>query len=184
MIKPHFLRTFGIILIFAALIISSCNSDSTKQKELALKEKELALKEKELSLKEKELQVQSKNKMASDSQINKTLIITPQGPASARAGATFSRNGELMFYFNIQSKKGKIIINGKPYTLTHQGNGGANVYKYTGSKVVIITSKCIWDTTVGGDCGYGSFSTVTVTLGKSSAQLQNIKVQDCPVLDL
>lgn len=110
------------------------------------------------------------------------LIVTPQKKEGALGRATFSKNGKTLFYFVSKSDKGKIIINGTNYLLKkllfRKGS-----YKISGDQVTIRTSKCKYNSDEGGDCAYGKFSTVSITVNCSSTTIKNVELPDCPDLE-
>ena len=79
-------------------------------------------------------------------------------------------------------KKGKIVINGTAYILTSLSIDRGGSYKLSGEQVVINTSKCRYRDE-GGDCVYGTFSTVTIMLNGVSKTIGNVELQDCPDID-
>jgi hypothetical protein len=110
------------------------------------------------------------------------LIITPQKKEGTLGQVTFSQNGKTLFYFVNKSKKGKIVINGTEYILKKLSfNNGT--YKISGDQVTISSSKCKYNTSEGGDCAYGIFSTISLTLNGISTTINNVELQDCPDIE-
>lgn len=175
----------GGTIIIASLIMVSCGQNSNKQKELELRERELILKEKELALKEnKILTKESLPHIDESTDKNFKLIITPQNIEGTLGQVTFQQNEKTLFYFKTKLQKGKIIINETVYVLNKLTfNSNKCSYKISGDQIKITTSNCKYDEEEGGDCAYGKFSSVSITLNDKSTTLYNIKLQDCPEMD-
>ena len=110
------------------------------------------------------------------------LILTPQKKEGTLGQVTFSKNGKTLFYSVSKSNKGKIIINGTDYLLKKLlFKKGA--YKISGDQVTISTSSCKYNTDAGGDCAYGRFSRITISLNGSSPTIKNVDLQDCPDME-
>ena len=185
---------FGAI-IFASFILASCGQNDNKQKELELKERELALKEKEFALKEKGISqndsigekpitlASPKQTVSTDNSLSK-LVVNLQQIEGTLGQVTFSQKGKTLFYFERKPKKGKIVINGNEHILkklSFDSNNGS--YKISGDQVLIHTPSCKYNEDEEGDCAYGKFSTVTITLNGVSTTIKNVELQDCPDMD-
>lgn len=95
---------------------------------------------------------------------------------------TFSQKGSTLFYFDRTKKTGKVIINNKTYLLTVE-KGITNGYLFTGKGISIQAKNCNYADTEGGDCFYGTFPSVIITVNKTTTTLKNIALQDCPIMD-
>ena len=104
--------------------------------------------------------------------------IIPQDVSSAKGRSIFTQNGKTLFYFEQNSNKGNIKIDGKDYTLNSY-DFNENNYTLSGNEVKIeATNGDFKDQT--GDCVYGIFPDVKVTLNGKVLNLSNVNVQDCP----
>ena len=180
--------TFLGATIIASFIMVSCSQNSNKQKELELKERELALKEKELSLKEKEIPksdsfVQPAKQIPNGQTINVKentdvkLVVNPQNIEVVQGQVTFQQKGKTLFYFDLEHKKGKIVLNGKEYTLKKINNNNTS-YKLTGDQVEIKTSNFI-DQTGDEDCLTSRVTSVLITLNNISTSVKDITITEC-----
>ena len=162
----------------------SCGQNDTKQKELELKERELALKEKELTLKQDSANAKKTTQAITDTiQKNTTTItsltVSPLNISGDLGQVTFSQKSKTIFYYNFGSKKGKIKLNGTEYILDkYSENYGS--FKLSGGQVSINAPNCKYNDEEGGDCFYGKFSVVTITLGSDVLKLNKVEVQNCP----
>jgi len=188
-----------IAIPFVLFILISCSQNDNHTKEIELKEKEIALKQKELDLKEKQLSVDSANKVNSkkntdlksdikshneDNHSKSKLIINTQSIAGTIGQVTFQLKGKTLFYFETKPKRGKIIINDTEYDLSKLSfDSKKGSYKISGNQVVIKTSNCKYDNSRGGDCAYGTFPSVTITLNGVLTSIKNVELQDCPEMD-
>jgi hypothetical protein len=81
-----------------------------------------------------------------------------------------------MSMYDANTKKGKVILNGKSYVLNMQNmNEG---YKLYVDNVTISALNGKFEEMVS-DCAYGKFADVTITQGTLKLQLHNVSVQDC-----
>lgn len=181
---------FGAIIMAACILVGCGPKDSTsKEMELKEKEKELALKEQELSSREQALREQEKSLEEKPNQLTKTeekktLSINPQNTEGSLGQVTFSQNGKTLFYFEKKPQKGKIVINGTDYVLNKLLFNSSNAsYTISGSKVKITASNCKYNDDMAGDCSYGKFSNVLITLDGISTTIKNVDLQDCPDFD-
>jgi len=173
------MRLFSFILIISLLVLS-CSQNDTKQKELELKERELVLKEKEFELKQKDSATLKDLKTDTVTQIN-AITVSPLNTDGDLGQVTFSQKEKTIFYYNLRSKKGKIKLNGVDYILNKYAfNSTSGSYTLSGDKVNIIAPNCKYAESEGGDCGYGKFDVVTITLGTDILKLNKVEVQDCP----
>jgi hypothetical protein len=178
-----------LLIVTIALMFPSCGQNNTTQKELELQKKELELKQKELELKEKELSQNgttgtnkvdtSQQKLNTSTPAPSTLTVTPLNISGDLGQVTFSQKGKTIFYYNLKSKKGKIKLNDTEYILDkYSENYGS--FKLWGGQVSINAPNCKYDEGEGGDCFYGKFSVVTITLGNDVLKLNSVEVQNCP----
>ena len=182
----HFILTIAL-----ATLLFACGQNNTSQKEIDLQKKELELKQKELELKEKELSQKGtvepkkadtvQQKTNTPTTVASSLTVSPLNISGDLGQVTFSQNEKTIFYYNFGSKKGKIKLNGTEYILDkYSENYGS--FKLSGGQVSINAPNCKYDDGEGGDCFYGKFSIVTITLGSDVLKLNKVKVQNCPNL--
>ena len=155
------------ILTLATLLITSCNQNDTKQKEV------------DLNLKQKDsvrttAKVDTVNTKLSQDTTTQALILTPLKISGDIGYVTFSQKGKTVFYYDAKSKKGKIILNGSEHVL----NKIEGSYKLSGDNVNITTTKGKWEE-MKSDCAYGKSLNVTIKMGNQVLQLNNVEVQDC-----
>jgi hypothetical protein len=97
---------------------------------------------------------------------------------------TFSQEGQTIFYYDEQNKKGKIKINGNEYVIDKCSyDKQANSFFLSGNQITINCPNLEYYEDEGGDCMYGKFSVVTITLGSNVLTISNVEVQDCPLFD-
>jgi hypothetical protein len=173
--KNTFMRQLISIILISFLLLS-CGQNTTSQEERELQQKELESKEKE--------------KLSRDSAEQKTnpattvapaLQISPLDDSGDLGQVTFSQNEKTVFYYNLNSKKGKVKLNDKEYILdrySFDSNSGS--YTLSGNGVSISAPDCKYDAPGEGDCGYGKFSTVIIKLGTGILKLTKVEIQDCP----
>lgn len=106
------------------------------------------------------------------------FIIIPQDISPEKGRAVFSQNGKTLFYFDQNSNKGLIRIDGKDYLLD-RFDFNENNYAVFGSGVVIEATNGDFKSGTG-DCVSGEFPEVKVTVNGKALNLANITVQDCP----
>lgn len=104
--------------------------------------------------------------------------ITPQNITSGKGRAVFIQNGKTLFYFDQNSNKGNIKIDGKDYALD-RFDFNENNYSLFGNGVEIEATNGDFKSGTG-DCVYGDFPDVKVTVNGETLNLANINVQDCP----
>lgn len=104
--------------------------------------------------------------------------ITPQNVTSGKGRAVFIQNGKTLFYFDQNSNKGNIKIDGKDYALD-RFDFNENNYSLFGDGVEIEATNGDFKSGTG-DCVYGDFPDVKVTVNGETLNLANINVQDCP----
>ena len=92
---------------------------------------------------------------------------------------TFSQKGKTIFYYDEQTSKGMIKINGTEYP-TNAYKFHTDSYTITGDGIKITAPKCKYKKNNGEDCMYGKFSAVTVQLAEQTLTLKGVEVQDCP----
>ncbi len=170
----------SLFILVTSLLLISCTQNDTKQKELELKERELVLKEKEFELKQKDSSAIKDTKADTVTQAV-ALTISPLNTEGDLGQVTFSQKDKTIFYYNLRSKKGKIKLNGTEYMLNkYYFDSKSGSYSLSGDKVSIVAPNCKYAASEGGDCGYGKFAVVTITLGKGILMLNKVEVQDCP----
>ena len=104
--------------------------------------------------------------------------IVSQNIPSAKGRAIFSKDGNVLFYFDQNSNTGNIKIEGKDYALI-AFDFNENNYKITGTEVTIEASNGDFKDN-NSDCVAGIFPDVKVVLGDKTVNLANIEVLDCP----
>ena len=122
----------------------------------------------------------SNRKIDSTDNNDKSLLITPQnegGPGKV----SFSQNDKTLFYFEKESQKGAIIINGNKYILNKcdaEGTSSRGSYKLFGNGITITALNCKYKDE-GGDCFHGKCPEVIITLNGASKTIKNISIMDC-----
>lgn len=104
--------------------------------------------------------------------------VIPQNISAELGRAIFTQEGKTLFYFDQNSNKGIIKIDGKDYALDRIDFNENNYSLYGNNVKIEATNGDFKDTT--GDCVYGDFLEVKVTLNGKTLNIPNIKVQDCP----
>lgn len=104
--------------------------------------------------------------------------ITPQNVSSGKGRAVFVQNGKTLFFFDQNSNKGNIKIDGKDYDLD-RFDFNENNYSLYGNGVEIEAVNGDFKSGTG-DCVAGDFPEVKVTVNGKTLNLTNINVQDCP----
>lgn len=167
------MRNFSFIL-FISLLLISCTQNDKKQKE---SEQKAEIVEKQ---KDAEPTVINSDTIAAVDKVT-ALAISPLDIEGDMNQVTFSQQEKTLFYYNLKSKKGKIKLNGNEYILTKYAvNSTSGSYILTGDKVSIVAPNCKYAASEGGDCNYGKFAVVTITLGAGNLKLNKVDVQDCP----
>ncbi len=106
------------------------------------------------------------------------FIVNPLDVVPAKGKAVFTEDGKTVFYFDQNENKGKIRIDGKDWELNSY-DFNENNYTLSGAEIKIeATDGEFRDQT--GDCVYGVFPEVKVTLNGKVLNMNNISVQDCP----
>ncbi|MGZ5264461.1 MAG: hypothetical protein ACXWBY_03900 [Kaistella sp.] len=106
------------------------------------------------------------------------FIIVPIDIAPQQGRSVFTQNGKTLFYFDQNANKGLIRIDGKDYNLD-RFDFNENNYSLYGNGIVIEASNGDFKE-MTGDCLYGVFPEVKVSLNGKILNLSNIKLQDCP----
>lgn len=90
-------------------------------------------------------------------------------------------NDELIFYFNIDNNKGKIVVDNKEYLLNKIISADDGTYSFSGENIKISSSKINPFEDEGGDCTGGSFDNLTITIisDGSSATFNNATMTIC-----
>ena len=104
--------------------------------------------------------------------------ITPQDVSPEQGKSVFTQSGKTLFYFDQNSNKGTINIDGKDYSLT-RFDFNENNYTLSGTGVSIEATNGDFKDMVS-DCVYGIFPQVKVTMDGKILNLTNINLQDCP----
>lgn len=104
--------------------------------------------------------------------------VIPQDISAEIGRAIFTQEGRTLFYYDQNSNQGIIKIDGKDYTLNRFDFNENNYTLYGNNVKIEATNGDFKDTT--GDCVYGDFQEVKVTLDGKTLNIPNIKVQDCP----
>lgn len=178
-------------LLLFILLLANCKSDENnlREKELALKEKELELKERELDLKEKNKQAQptkeegSKAKVEAISKnISLSEFLSSLDPFTTEYLLIYeNRNRKKpILEFNMDSKKGKLFVNGEHYSL-QEYRGQDNSFQLLGSKVEIMVTNEQDDQV--GDCIY-SIADANIKIPRfATKELKGIYIQRCSPLN-
>lgn len=115
--------------------------------------------------------------------LNKCLSITPpEDYEDVFNQYSFNQeNEELIFYYNIDNNKGKIVVDNKEYILNKKTIPNDGTYNFSGENIKISSSRIIPFEDEGGDCIGGSFDSVTVTIisDGSSATFKNTRMTIC-----
>ncbi|WP_234110798.1 MULTISPECIES: hypothetical protein [Chryseobacterium] len=104
--------------------------------------------------------------------------INPQDISAGRARSIFTKDGLTLFYFDQNSNRGNIRIDGRNYLLTGY-DFNENNYKLSGNEVKIEASNGDFNDQTG-DCMEGTFPDVKVTLKDKTLILSNVQLKDCP----
>lgn len=104
--------------------------------------------------------------------------ITPQDISPEQGRSVFTQSGKTIFYFDQNSNKGTIYIDGKEYSLT-RFDFNENNYTLSGNGVSIEATNGDFKDMVS-DCVYGVFPQVKVTMNGKILNLTDISLQDCP----
>lgn len=120
----------------------------------------------------------------------KCLSINAQSDIQGDMGQiTFSQENAMgefvtIFYFEKETKKGKIVINDTEYIIGNfsyiEKIGDNYGFRLTGDEVKIETS-LFQDSDEGEDCRLGSVKNVTITIDGITTTINDITVQDCPL---
>lgn len=106
------------------------------------------------------------------------FVIIPIEIAPEQGRSVFTQNGKTLFYFDQNANKGLIRIDGKDYNLD-RFDFNENNYSLYGSGITIEASNGDFKE-MTGDCLYGVFPEVKVSLNGNVLNLSNINLQDCP----
>lgn len=106
------------------------------------------------------------------------LKIEPIAEDAAIGKTIFTQNGQVVIAFNTDNQQGKIKINGKDYPL-NKLTFSENSYEIKGEGITITAENGDFQDMVS-DCTYGNFPKININLNGKTAQLTDIKVQDCP----
>lgn len=111
---------------------------------------------------------------------NNNLVVTPQNEKGGFGKVTFSKNGKTLFFYELATKKGKIVINKTSHVLnkcSSPGNTTFVSYKLTGDQISITApnSKVVEI----GDCFHSKCPKVTIILNGMSTTINDVDVMDC-----
>lgn len=110
-----------------------------------------------------------------------SLLLTPQDVSGNLGQVTFSQNDKTVFFYNLKTKKGTVVLNGAPQTLDNFAFDSKTLsYNLSGGTVTINAPNGKFKENKGEDCGYGNFSTITIAMGADTLKVNNVDVQDCP----
>lgn len=110
-----------------------------------------------------------------------SLLLSPQNVSGNLGQVTFSQNDKTVFFYNLKTKKGKVVLNGTPYTLDKFAfDSKTSGYNLSGGTVTINAPNGKFKENKGEDCSYAKFSAVTITMGADTLKVNNVDVQDCP----
>ena len=104
--------------------------------------------------------------------------VIPQDISADNGRAIFTQEGKTLFYFDQNSNKGIIRIDGKDYALDRFDFNENNYSLYGNNVEIEATNGDFKEMT--GDCVNGEFTEVKITVNGKTLNLPNIKVQDCP----
>jgi len=104
--------------------------------------------------------------------------VIPQDISADSGRAIFTQEGKTLFYFDQNSNKGIIKIDGKDYALDRFDFNENNYSLYGNNVEIEATNGDFKEMT--GDCVNGEFTEVKITVNGKTLNLPNIKVQDCP----
>lgn len=159
------MKNFLAILLITSLI--SCNKDKEKVSDLVVKD----------SIRTSTFDsIQIPTFQNADQ--NAAFNIAPLIIESEKGRAVFSKDGNVLFYFDQNSDTGSIKIDGKEHVL-NAFDFNENNYKITGPEVSIEASNGDFKDN-NSDCVAGFFPDVKVVLGDKTVNLTNVEVLDCP----
>lgn len=109
-----------------------------------------------------------------------SLTALPTKPSTLGA-AVFTQNDKIVFYYNVDEKKGQIAIADKTYALNkyaHEING--STYDISGPEVSIKIAGCKYHDVEEPNPGhlYGNIEMAEITMGQMSEKFTDITVVD------
>ncbi len=104
--------------------------------------------------------------------------IIPLDIAPEKGRSVFTQDGKTLFYFDQNSNKGVIRIDGTDHILD-RFDFNENNYTLYGNGVVIEATNGDFKEMVS-DCLHGSFPDVKISVNGKVLNLVNINLQDCP----
>ena len=113
-----------------------------------------------------------------DAEYSPAFKITPQDVSPEQGKSVFTQSGKTLFYFDQNSNKGTINIDGKDYSLT-RFDFNENNYTLSGTGVSIEATNGDFKDMVS-DCVYGVFPQVKVTMNGKIINITYISLQYCP----
>lgn len=106
------------------------------------------------------------------------FVVNSQNIDINRVGTIFYQGGNALFYFDQNSSKGNIKIDGKDYAL-NKLDFSENNYSLSGENIEIEAENGDFEDQTT-DCIHGNFPLVKVTLNGKSLNIPGMTVQDCP----
>lgn len=158
------MRNIVCLLVFAVVI--GCKKDS-----------EIISSEKTDTLDSASLRVDSISAPVIENPVSQPFKVIPQEINVDLGRTIFTQNNTTLFYFDQESNKGNIVIDGKNFALT-QFDFMENSIKLTGPQISIEAQNGIFQE-VTSDCAYGDFPEISVTAEGKTLKLSNIKMQSC-----
>lgn len=159
-------------LLFVALIAFSCNSGKTEKEPAPAKNDTVP-----------GTAVNKPDNMKVDNSTvpKTTLTLSPQEVSGNLGQVTFSQNNKTVFFYNLKTKKGTIVLNGTPQTLDkYSFDSKTFSYSLSGGTVTVTAPNGKFKENKGEDCGYGKFAMVNITMGTDTLNVNDVEVQDCP----
>ncbi len=121
----------------------------------------------------------------STNQVNEDTLALQQEPlqtldVEAALGKTLLKQDEstTILYFDQESQKGAVLVNGKSYELTEM-KFSENAFLFSGPEVSARGPNGAFEE-MTTDCLYGLIPELFVTVGSESTTLINLGVQHCP----
>lgn len=162
-----------IFIIAISLLAISCGNHDKKQEEVIAKKQD--------SIPPTPVN-KSDNMQVDNATVPKTsLLLTPQNISGNLGQVTFSQNDKTVFFYNLKTKKGTVVLNGAPQTLDKFAFDSKTLsYNLSGGTVTINAPNGKFKENKGEDCNYAKFSTVIISMGADTLKVNNVDVQDCP----
>ncbi len=169
------MRTLLVFTLFAALL--GCNNSSSDKE---TKTDSTVVKKDTMPIPPKTDTMHAPPK--TDSVAKASLMIDATKSPGNVGIASFAQGGKPLFYYNVDTKKGSISINGKKYdfnSYAHEINGPSYTLK-SGSDLTIKVEGTKYHDYANPEPGIlkGKAATVTITLGADKLELKNVDVTD------